>query len=85
MADYTPAQAIANNLHEQNMAALGQLGNVLQKDAIIVSKFADYDFMEGKRIVDLTEAMGAREVASEKNVAGGRDGQELRQPLDETE
>ena len=57
-------------LHEQNMASLGQIGVILQKDAVNVSKAFDYDYLENKRLVDLTEALGAREVASEKNPGG---------------
>jgi hypothetical protein len=67
---YTPAQEIGDKLHEQTMTSLGQIGNLAQGNIVTVSKAFDYDYLEGKRLVDLGEALGAREVASEKNPGG---------------
>jgi hypothetical protein len=47
-----------------------QSGNVAQNNFITVQKVIDYDYLEGKNMVSLTEALGAREVASEKNPGG---------------
>lgn len=58
------------SLHDQNMAAMGQTIVHFQADRVTVSKAADYDFLESKHLVDLTEAMGAREVGSRVNPAG---------------
>jgi len=59
-----------DKLHEQNMAGLGNAATRLINDATTVSKASDYDYLEGKDMVDLAEALGAREVASEKNPGG---------------
>lgn len=65
------------DLHEQNMGQIAQLGVQLQQSGIIaqnnfitVQKSLDYDYLEGKRIVDLTEALGVREVSSTTVPAG---------------
>ena len=57
-------------LHQQNMSQLGQIGIVAQQGFTTVAKAADYSYLQGKDMVSLTEAMGAREVASEKNPGG---------------
>lgn len=62
--------SLANNLHEQNMATLGQSGIVAQNNFITVQKVVDYDHIEQKRMVSLDEAVGVREVQSEYNPAG---------------
>lgn len=49
---------------------LAQSGNIAQNNFITVAKAFDYDYLEGKRIVDLTEALGAREVAAERSPGG---------------
>ena len=56
--------------HEQNMAALAQVGVVAQQHFTNFAKLADYDYLEGHRLVGLTEAMGVREVSSKKVPAG---------------
>lgn len=61
-----PLQAIFN----QNMGQLGQSGVVAQNNFLTVSKAQDYDYLEGKRIVSLEEAIGVREVASKSVPAG---------------
>ena len=62
--------ALADNLHEQNMSALGQSGIVAQNNFITVQKVVDYDHIEQKRMVSLDEAVGVREVQSEYNPGG---------------
>lgn len=57
-------------LAEQNMATLGQSGVVAQNNFITTTKAQDLDYLEGKRLVSLEEAMGVREVASKKTPAG---------------
>lgn len=54
----------------QLMAQLMQSGNIAQNNFITVTKAQDYDYMENKRMVTLDEAVGVREVASEKNPGG---------------
>jgi len=49
---------------------LMQSGNIAQNNFITVAKFADYDFMENKRMVTLDEAIGVREVSSKTVPAG---------------
>jgi len=70
--EYQPAQSLGYTAHEQNMSALAQLGNIAVRDAMTISKVVDYDHLENKRMVDLAEALGAREVASEVNPGGPR-------------
>lgn len=57
-------------LHEGNMAAMGQSIVRFQGDAVTISKAADYSYLQGKDMVSLAEALGAREVASETNPGG---------------
>ncbi len=57
-------------LMEQNMGALGQSGVIAQNNFITVSKAQDLDYLEGKRLVSLEEAVGVREVASKQTPAG---------------
>ncbi len=47
-----------------------QAGSVAHENFVNVSKWIDVDYLEGKRVIGMTEAMGAREVAS-KNVPAG--------------
>lgn len=72
---------LADNLHEQNMSALGaagavlgpmlaQSGNIAQNNFITVQKVVDYDYLENKRMVTLDEAVGIREVQSQVNPGG---------------
>ena len=56
--------------HEQNMAAMAQVGVVAQQHFVSFTKLADLDYLEGHRLVGLTEAMGVREVASKSVPAG---------------
>lgn len=57
---------VANQLTSQLM----QSGNVAQNNFITVAKAQDYDYLEGKRIVTLDEAVGIREVQSAANPGG---------------
>lgn len=57
---------VANQL----MVQLMQSGNVAQNNFITVAKAGDYDYLEGKRIVTLDEAVGIREVQSQVNPGG---------------
>lgn len=64
-------------LARQNANQIGQLGVQLQQSGIIAqnnfittTKAQDLDYLEGKRLVSLEEAVGVREVAS-KNVPAG--------------
>lgn len=61
---------LAEQSHEQNMGQLAQVGVIAQQNFVTTTKMADLDYLEGHRLVDLTEALGAREVGSEKNPAG---------------
>ena len=63
-------QGLAGELIGQSMGQLSGTGVVAQNNFVTVNKALDYDFMEGKRVVDLVEALGAREVGS-KNVPAG--------------
>jgi len=60
----------AQQAHQQNMAQLAQSGVIAQNNFITVSKAQDLDYLEGKRIVSLEEAIGVREVASKTTPAG---------------
>ena len=72
---------LADNLHEQNMSALGaagavlgpmlaQSGNVAQNNFITTQKLIDVDYLENKRMITLDEAVGVREVQSQVNPGG---------------
>jgi hypothetical protein len=68
--EMTEATAQFAALHDQNMAGMGTAMTRFQGDQVTVSKAADYSYLQGKDMVSLAEAMGAREVASEKNPGG---------------
>lgn len=61
---------LVDQAHEQNMAQLQQVGVIAQQNFVQTTKFADLDYMQGKNLVSLTEALGAREVASKTVPAG---------------
>lgn len=54
----------------QNMAQLGQTGVIAQNNFVTTTKAQDLDYLEGKRIVSLEEAVGVREVSSRQVPAG---------------
>ncbi len=58
------------SLHDQNMAAMGAATARFQNDVVTVSKAADYSYLQDKGLVSLSEAVGVREVASQKNPGG---------------
>jgi len=49
---------------------LAQSGVVAQNNFITTAKALDYDFIEGKRMVTLEEAVGVREVAATQSPGG---------------
>ena len=49
---------------------LTQSGVIAQNNFVTVQKVVDYDYLENKRMVTLDEAVGIREVQSQKNPAG---------------
>lgn len=57
-------------LMEQSMAAIGQVGQLAASDARFAAQAQTLDYLEGKRMVTLEEAIGVREVSS-KNVPAG--------------
>ena len=57
---------------EAEMSQIPQSGRIAQNNFITISKGQDYDYLEGKRMVPLEEAIGVREVAS-KSVPAGPD------------
>jgi hypothetical protein len=69
-ADGTANQGFAGELIGQSMGQLSNTGVVAQNNFVTVNKALDYDFVEGKRVVDLVEALGGREVGSKTVPAG---------------
>ena len=59
----------AANAHEQNMMQLSQSGVIAQNNFITTTKAQDLDYLEGKRIVSLEEAIGVREVTAKSATA----------------
>lgn len=57
-------------LLDQNLAQLGQTGIIAQNNFVTTTKAQDFDYLEGKRIVSLEEAIGVREVSSRQVPAG---------------
>ncbi|GAG09722.1 unnamed protein product [marine sediment metagenome] len=55
---------------ESEMSQIAQSGRIAQNNFITTIKFADNDYLEGKRIVSLEEAIGVREVSSKSVPAG---------------
>lgn len=55
---------------EAEMSQIPQSGRIAQNNFITTTKFADNDYLEGKRIVTLEEAIGVREVSSKSVPAG---------------
>jgi hypothetical protein len=52
------------------MTQLMSSANVAQNNFLTTQKWIDADYLEGKRMVGLPEAIGAREVASKVNPGG---------------
>ena len=55
---------------EAEMSMIPQSGRIAQNNFITVSKAQDLDYVEGKRLVSLEEAIGVREVSSRSVPAG---------------
>ena len=55
---------------ESEMSMIPQTGRIAQNNFVTISQAQDYDYMEGKRIVSLEEAVGIREVSA-KTTPGG--------------
>ena len=66
----TANQGLAAELIGQSMGQLSGTAAVAQNNFVTVNKALDYDFVEGKRVVDLVEALGGREIASKTVPAG---------------
>ncbi len=66
----TANQELAAELIGQSMGALSGTAAVAQANFVTVNKALDFDFIEGKRMVTLPEAVGIREVASKQVPAG---------------
>ena len=50
-----------------SMAMLLQTGNVAQNNMVTMQKAMDFDYLENKRVVNLDESLGAREVQRDPN------------------
>ena len=72
MADATgdPASQAFLKVQEQCMLNTAEIANLILGDIKVVSKAQDYSFQQGKDMVSLVEALGAREVGSQVNPAG---------------
>jgi hypothetical protein len=69
-ADGSANQGLAAELIGQSMGQLSGSSVVAQNNFITVNKALDYDFIEGKRMIGLEEAVGVREVSSKRVPAG---------------
>lgn len=70
MADPTANQALVSEMIGQSLAALSGTATVAQNNFVTVGKALDLDYMEGKRVIGLTEAVGVREIGSKSVPAG---------------
>ena len=70
----TANQGLAAELIGQSMGQLSGTAAVAQNNFVTVNKALDLDFIEGKRVIGLTEAVGVREVSSAKTPAGPNQG-----------
>lgn len=61
---------LADNVANQLLTKLIDIGNVAQANFVTINKVADYDYLENKRMVTLDEAVGIREVQSKVNPGG---------------
>ena len=66
----TANQDLARELIGQSMGALSNTATVAQNNFVTVSKLTDYDYLEGHRVIGLTEAVGVREVSSRSTPGG---------------
>lgn len=63
-------QELVQEMIAGSLAAISKAGAVAHENFVTVNKALDLDFMEGKRMVGLTEAVGVREIASKSVPAG---------------
>lgn len=66
----TANQGLAAELIAQSMGQLAATAAIAQNNFVTVNKALDYDFIEGRRIIDLAEAVGVRETSSKSVPAG---------------
>jgi len=57
-------------LHDQNMAGMGQSYAQFQADRVTIAKASDYDYLQAKNLVSLSQAVGVREVTSRVTPGG---------------
>lgn len=73
-ADVSPGEEGTRNMDPAVVGImvqqLTQSGIIAQNNFITVTKAQDYDYLEGKRIISLDEAVGVREVQSQVNPGG---------------
>ena len=74
VSEGTANQGLASELIGQSMGQLSGTAAVAQNNFVTVNKVLDYDFIEGKRMIGLTEAVGVREVSSKSVPAGPASG-----------
>ena len=61
---------LAREAMAEGMVGLAQIGRVAQSNFVIVTKAQDYDYLEGKRVADIVESAGMRELGSRHNPGG---------------
>lgn len=61
---------VTERFAEQAANTLLQIGNIAQANFVTVGKMLELGYLEGKDMVSLAEALGAREVASKENPGG---------------
>jgi len=64
------AESTRSDLHDQNMAGMGQAMTRFQNDAVTVSKATDYAYLQDKDLPSLVESLGAQQVMN-RNTPGG--------------
>lgn len=65
-----PHSQLAADAHVENMSRLAKVGAVAHEHFTNFQAALNYDYLEGKRVIGVTEAMGIREVASKQVPAG---------------
>ena len=64
------AESTREDLHDQNMAGMGQAMTRFQNDVVTVSKATDYSYLQDKNLPSLVESLGAQQVMN-RNTPGG--------------
>lgn len=62
--------SIAAMAMSEGMVAVAAIGRIALGNMVETSKAQTFDFMESKHVLDMTEATGMREMASEENPGG---------------